>query len=140
MAPLPQHPAPTPSGFELAVVDMQEDRVSIRAAGELDTVARDELSRLLASELAAGRVFVRMDLSGITSLDGSCLGTLKSAHDGCLASQGLLLLEGLCEDARQVLVTGGLDRCLFLAGTAGPPEWLPNLPGLAGLIRHECEV
>jgi anti-anti-sigma factor len=138
MAALPQHPAPTRSGFELAVVDMQDDRVSIRAAGELDAGAREELSNLLASELAAGRVFVRMDLSQVTSLDGSCLGTLKSAHDGCIASQGVLLLEGLCEGARQVLVAGGLDRCLFLAGTAGPPEWLPNLPGLADLIRHEC--
>jgi anti-anti-sigma factor len=138
MVALTHEPVPTRPMFELAVVRVQDDRVSIRAAGVFDLAAREQLSRLLTSELQAGRAFVRMDLTQVTTLDGSCLSTLKEAHDGCLASQGMLLLEGLCDSARRVLVAAGLERCLFLTGTAGPPDWMPNLPGLADLVRHEC--
>lgn len=134
---LPHQSAPTQSAFELAVVHVHSDGVSIRAAGELDRVATDDLARLLASELAAGHVFVRMDLSGVTSLDCSCLGTLKEAHDGCLASHGLLLLEGLRDGTRQVFEAAGLDRCLFLTRTTGPSEWPLNLPRLADLVRAQ---
>src|SRR5215212_1502231 len=140
MSVRPDEPVPAPSVFHLAVVRVEEDRVSIRAAGELDLAARETLSQLLAAELAAGHVLVRMDLSEVSLVDGSCLNALKDAHDGCLASEGMLLLEGLCDDARQVLAAAGLDRCLFLAGSAGPAEWLPNLPGLAQLVRHECDT
>ena len=139
MAVLPHEHEPVRPSFDVAVVRVHDDRVSIRAAGLIDESAREELSRVLTTELAAGHVFVRMDLSAVTLVDGSCLGTLKEAHDGCLASEGLLLLEGLCDEAREVLAVAGLDQCLFLAGAAGPPEWLPNLPGLADLVRHECD-
>jgi anti-anti-sigma regulatory factor len=138
MAVLPRHSAPTRSAYQLTVVRVQEDRVSIRAAGELGLAAQEDLSRLLASELAAGHVFVRMDLSGVTSLDGSCLGTLKLAHDGCLASHGLLLLEGTGNGSGGIFAAARLDRRLFLARTNGPAEWLPDISTLAELARHEC--
>src|SRR3954447_14413485 len=135
---VPHEPETAEARFDVAVVAATGDRVSIRAAGVLDDRARERLSALLDAELMAGHVFVRMDLSAVTLVGRSCLGTLKEVHDGCLASDGLLLIEGLCDEARQVLAAAGLDRCLFLSGTAGPPEWLPNLPGLADLVRHEC--
>jgi anti-anti-sigma regulatory factor len=137
---VPHEQATAHAGFDLEIVEATGDRVSIRAAGDLDDRARERLSVLLDAELGAGHVFVRMDLSAVRLVGGSCLDTLKDAHDDLLASDGLLLLEGLCEEARQVLVRAGLDRCLFLSGAAGPPDWLPNLPGLADLVRHECEA
>jgi len=137
---LPHQSTSTPSTFVLAIVDAQDDRVSIRAAGELDVAATDDLSRMLTSEIAAGHVFVRIDLSAVTSLDSSCLGALAQAYDGCLASQGFLLIEGLGDGARRVLTATGLDRSLFLTRTTGPQDWLPNLPRLAYLVLRECRA
>ena len=138
MAVRSEQSASSGSTFDIAVVRVQEDRVSIRASGRLNQPARDFLAAVLSAELAVGHVFVRMELSDVTSLDGSCLATLKDVHEGCLASQGVLLLEGLCGEARHVLAAAALDRCLFVTGTRGPSDWLPNIDALAALVRHEC--
>src|SRR4051812_46712883 len=97
------HPTPAQPAYEVVVVDERGDRVSIRAAGQLELAASEDLARLLEAQLAAGHVFVRLDLSDVTSVDCSCAGTLQRVHEGCLASQGLLLLEGLRAGARRAL-------------------------------------
>jgi anti-anti-sigma regulatory factor len=123
--------------YRLEVVRVDGDRVSIGAEGKLGTAALRDLSCLLMSEVATGHVFVRIDLSAVTSIDRACVGALKQAHDRCLASQGLLLLEGLGDESRQMLAAMGLDRLFFLADTVGPQEWLPRVPRLATLVRQE---
>jgi anti-anti-sigma regulatory factor len=137
MAVLPHPPTPARPAYELAVVDIRPMRVSIRAAGELGVAAEKDLARLLAVELATGHVFIRVDLSQVKSLDHSCAGMHGRAHDGCLASHGLLLLEGSCGGVRESFTTAGLERQLFLARTTGPTDWWPNAPGLADLVRRE---
>ncbi len=137
MAVVGQGPATTGPAYELVVVGVGPHRVSIRASGALDTTAVEQLAGLLAAELEAGRLLIRVDLSLVSSLDGSCAAALEQAHDRCLDRQGMLLLESPGDDIRKAFASTGPGRELLVTRTAGPQYWAPDVAGLVELVRSE---
>jgi|SRR5690348_5649284 len=105
------------AAFSFAVVRVDPSRASLAAAGELDLAARDDLAALLAAEEAVGRTFIRLDLSKVTFMDCSCLGTLVAAH---------------C----RLLNRGGQ---LILTDVSGPVTRLLRATELAGRLLSTCE-
>lgn len=112
--------------YDLAVVDLGPLRASVRATGELDLAARDDLAAVFQEQLDAGRRIVRLDLSAVTFLDCSCLGVLIAAHQRFLDLRGLLVLSGVTENVARVLAITGTDDRLFIVPGSEEPE--ANVP------------
>lgn len=102
------------TAFELTVVDLDPLRAAIRAVGEFDLAARDALDGVLQQQMDARRRIVRLDLSRVTFLDCSCLGTLVAAHHRLLELHGLLVLTGVGDRIARMLRLTDLDNGLFV--------------------------
>jgi anti-anti-sigma factor len=100
--------------FDLTVVDLGPMRAAICAFGELDLAARPALAEGLQQQQDAGRRFVRLDLSGVTFLDCSCLGVLVAFHHRFLELHGLLILTGVNAHVARLLTLIGLHDTLFV--------------------------
>jgi len=85
-------PPPTFSAYSFAVIRVDASRASLSASGELDLAALDDLTELMESQAVAGRTFIRLDLSGVTLLDCSCLSALVAMHHRLRAASGQLIL------------------------------------------------
>lgn len=88
-------------------------RSTIRAAGELDLAAADQLRTVLDQQCDSGHCFARVDLSAVTFLDCACLGVLVEAHHRFLAAHGTLLLTGVGPRVDRLIELAGLDQTLF---------------------------
>lgn len=107
--------APEPgAAYELIVGDLDPPRAVVRAVGELDLAAREDLTEVLRQENAASGAVVRLDLSEVTFLDCSCLGVLVGAHHRYRERDGLLLLTGVGGPVARLLRVTRLEDTLFI--------------------------
>ncbi len=91
-------------------------RALIKVRGEIDRTTAAALWAVLQGHLAAGRRFLRLDLSGVTVLDASALHGLTHAHQQVLGNRGTLVITGVRSLVARVLRVTGLDQQLFIGG------------------------
>jgi anti-anti-sigma factor len=103
-----------PPGYRLTVLDLDQLRATIRAAGELDLAARDPLAELLRQQQTAGRRVIRLDLSEVIFLDCSCVGVVVAAHRRFVELHGLLVLTDINASVARMLRLTGLQDSLFI--------------------------
>lgn len=119
--------------FGLSVACLDAHRASLTASGELDLAAACDLSQMIATHCAAGRRYVRLDLSGVTFMDCTCLGVLVAAHFRLLAANGNLILTGVMPPVSTLFFLTGLDHTLLAtAGSTISLEFLQSSSALAG--------
>lgn len=87
----------------------------LHVAGEVDLASAQRLERALEGELAAGHVYLRLDLSGVTFVDTAALAALRRAHERFLAARGTLVLIGISPTVARLLQVTGQDRVLLIA-------------------------
>ncbi|MGP4051948.1 STAS domain-containing protein [Streptomyces sp. 2A115] len=79
------YPDPYPDLFDKCFDDCRV----VRACGELDLTTTPDLTRVLESvRHGTGRLFLVVDLSGVTFMDGSVLDPLCAAWDDCRERRG----------------------------------------------------
>jgi anti-sigma B factor antagonist len=108
-------PRRSPGRASLRTIRQNHTRVLVRALGEWDLANADILAEMLDAHRKAGRRFVRLDLSAVTFLDGTCLSVLVTAHRRLLAARGTLVLTGVTPRVMRLLSLAGLDAVLFTA-------------------------
>ncbi len=104
------------SSMSVDTVRCDATRAIIKVTGELDLTTAAPLWAVLQSHLAAGRRFLRLDLSGVTFLDATALSGITLAHQKLLASRGTLVITGVRSLVARVLRMTGLDEVLFVSG------------------------
>lgn len=116
---------------QLAVETVRFDRLRalIRVSGELDLSTAAPLWAVLESHVAAGRRFLRLDLSGVTFLDATALTGITRAHQALLRRKGTLVITGVRTLVARVLRLTGLDEVLFVSGPRADDD-LPLPPGV----------
>lgn len=90
-------------------------RANVRLVGDLDLASSKLLTAALEHELASGRRFVRLDLSGLGFLDSAGLRALLDAHWMFLSKRGTLILLGLNRHARRLAAITHTDEVLLIA-------------------------
>jgi anti-anti-sigma factor len=108
--------------LEVRVLATDATRAAAELHGEMDLAAADLLAKVLDNQLAAGRRFVRLDLSRLEFLDGAGLDVLINAHDRLLAARGMLTLTGLAPRIARLLRITHLDQALYVADRPGQPS------------------
>jgi len=88
-------------------------RCTLRAAGELDLAAADQLRAVLNQQCESGPCLLLLDLSAVTFLDCTCLGALVQAHHHHLAAHGTLRLTGVGHPVERLLTLSDLGQTLF---------------------------
>jgi anti-sigma B factor antagonist len=104
---------------DMSVETIRFDRVGadIIVTGELDLGTSPPLWAVLQSHLAAGRRFLRLDLSGVTFLDATVLSGITRAHQDALGQRGNIVLTGVAGRVARVFGLVGLDDVLFIRAT-----------------------
>lgn len=111
MTRVPDEPAPVTLRFDAT-------RASLSAAGALDSGTAGGLAAAVGEHITARRLYVRLDLSSITSVDETGVSVLAQIHSRLLAERGTLILTGV-------------DSWLEAALAAGDCEFL-TIPSAAG--------
>jgi anti-sigma B factor antagonist len=141
------HPAPTrpitvtipgPSRLEVRVRATEASRATVELHGEMDLATADLLIAVVDSQHAAGRRFVRLDLSRLEFLDAAGLRGLLNAHNRLLTAHGMLTLTGVGPRIARLLHITHLDQTLYIAdpdqtrcvaeSPGQPPRHLSALP------------
>lgn len=112
----------------VSVETLRCDRLAalVKVTGELDLGTAAPLWAVLQSHLAAGRRFLRLDLSGVTFLDATALTGITRAHRELLVRRGTLVITGVRSLVARVLRLTGLDEVLFVSGPRSDDD-LPQL-------------
>jgi len=100
----------------------------LSAKGVLDSSTAGVLADAVGEHITASRVYVRLDLSGITSVDETAVSILAQIHSRLLAERGTLILTGVDSWLETVLAEGD---CAFLT-TAGWNGGSVTAPGTSG--------
>lgn len=102
--------------MSVETVRFDRARAVIKVLGELDLQTAAPLWAVLESHLAAGRRFLRLDLSGVTFLDATALTGITRVHKELLSRRGTLVITGVRALVSRVLRLTGLDEVLFVGG------------------------
>jgi len=102
--------------MSVETVRFDRARAVVKVLGELDLHTAAPLWAVLESHLAAGRRFLRLDLSGVTFLDATALTGITAVHRELLARRGTLVITGVRARVSRVLRLTGLDEVLFVGG------------------------
>jgi anti-sigma B factor antagonist len=105
-------PQPT---FEVIETAADSTRATIQLLGEMDLATADLLTAALDRQLAAGRRFIRLDVSGLRFMDCAGLHALLSAHNRFLAARGTLVLMGVGTRIARLLSLTHLEGALLVA-------------------------
>ncbi len=145
MSALPSLPAETDAPpFAFSVVRLDSNRASLSASGELDLAAVEDFAAMLSAHHAAGRTFIRLDLSGVTFIDCSCLGVLVTVHHRLRHDHGQLILTSASPAVMSLLKATDLEGTLLALGSerasavafpaprSAPPEQSPAPGGGSG--------
>jgi anti-sigma B factor antagonist len=97
-------------------VRFDRTRAIIKVTGELDLGTAPPLWAVLQNHVAAGRRFLRLDVSGLTFLDATALSGITRAHQDLLGNRGTLVITGVRSLVARVLRMTGLDEVLFVSG------------------------
>ncbi|WP_375490381.1 STAS domain-containing protein [uncultured Jatrophihabitans sp.] len=95
--------------------------MTVALIGELDVSNTAVVDRVLREQAALGRLFVRVNLSGVTFCDSAGLLVLVEAHNRQLACHGTLVLTGVAPIIARLLAISHLDEALFVADGPGEP-------------------
>lgn len=104
------------SSMSVQTVRFDDTRALIKVIGELDLSTAAPLWAVLQSHLAAGRRFLRLDLSGVTFLDATVLSGITRTHKELLSRRGTLVITGVRALVSRVLRMTGMDQVLFVSG------------------------
>jgi anti-anti-sigma factor len=109
---------PRDAGALLSVetVSLDHRRAHVRVTGDLDLSTGPAVWAILRSHLAAGRDYLRLDLSGVGFLDASALSGIAELHHAALARRGTLVLTGVSGRVARLLRLTGLDAVLLIGG------------------------
>jgi anti-anti-sigma factor len=91
-------------------------RAVVKVSGELDISTVAPLWAVLGGHLAAGRRYLRLDLSAVTFMDAASLGGIAVLHHRALGYRGTLVLTGARPPVARMLRLTGLDDVLFVGG------------------------
>jgi anti-anti-sigma factor len=111
--------------MSVKTVRFDDTNALVKVIGELDLSTAAPLWAVLDSHLAAGRRFLRLDLSGVTFLDATALTGITRAHKELLARRGTLVVTGVRSLVGRVLRMTGLDEVLFVGGSRADDD-LPD--------------
>jgi anti-anti-sigma factor len=100
--------------MSVETIRFDRQRALVQVSGDLDLTTTAPLWAVLRGHLAAGRRFVRLDLSGVTFLDASALNGIARAHQDLLARRGTLVITDAGPFVARVLRLAGLHDLLFL--------------------------
>ena len=109
---------PDREATRVAVETVRFDRLRalVKVTGELDLATAAPLWAVLQGHVAAGRRFLRLDMSGVTFLDATALSGITRAHQDLLVRRGTLVITGVRVLVSRVLRLTGLDEVLFIGG------------------------
>jgi anti-sigma B factor antagonist len=101
-------------GWSLDASRPSAGQAVVRARGEFDLAAVDDVHRVISGAAAALEPppIVVIDLSQVTFLDAAMLGALVTERRGLLASGGDLLLTGVSRWAMRIIEICGLRETL----------------------------
>jgi anti-anti-sigma factor len=104
----------------MSVETVRFDRVRahVRAGGDIELSTAAPLWAVLDGHLAAGRRFLRLDLTDVTFVDATGLSGVTRVHHDALARRGTLILTGVHTRIAKLLEVTGLDEVLFIGGSA----------------------
>ena len=108
-------------GLTLTVTKSDELRANVRLAGDLDVASARLLAAALEHELAAGRRYLRLDLSGLSFLDTAGVTALADMHWAFLGRRGTIIIVGIRPRARRLLALTGMDEVLLVAADLARP-------------------
>lgn len=91
-------------------------RAHVKVSGDVDLSTGAPLWAVLDSHLAAGRRFLRVDLSEVTFLDATALTGLTRIHSDALAQRGTVVLTGVGPRIARLIRLAGLDGVLLVSG------------------------
>jgi anti-anti-sigma factor len=97
-------------------VECDASRALVKVAGELDLATVSPLWAVLDCHLAAGRRFLRLDLSEVTFMDAAALGGIIRVHHQALDHRGTLVITGARPPVTRMLRLTSLDEVLFVGG------------------------
>jgi anti-sigma B factor antagonist len=130
-----------PSTLSVDTVRLDPLGAVIKVVGVIDMSTAAALWAVLQGHLAAGRRFLRLDLSGVTLLDATALTGITRAHHDLLRRRGTLVITGVHSLVSRVLRVTGLDELLFVSGPRADHDWLAgqDLPQLATGLGDELD-
>ena len=105
--------------FEVTATVTDATNATVHLRGEMDMATAELVTAVLDSELAAGRRFIRLDLSGLNFLDCAGLRALVCAHNQILAARGTLVLAGAGARIERLLAITHLDEVLLMSDPSG---------------------
>jgi anti-anti-sigma factor len=116
-APRPSEDLPLPDSFlSVQTLHVDDRRAAVAVLGDLDVSTAAELWSVLQSHLAAGRRYLRVDLSAVRFVDSAAVTALIEVHREALYRRGTLVLVGVSDRIAKVLSLTGVDETLFIAG------------------------
>ncbi len=115
--------------MSVETVGLDQDRAQVKVTGDLDMATSAPLWAVLTGHLAAGRKYLRLDLSEVSFLDASALSGIARAHRDALTLRGTLVLTGVHPRIARVLQLTGLDDVLFVSGPRADDGVAPGAPG-----------
>jgi anti-sigma B factor antagonist len=104
------------ASMSVDTVRFDASRANLKVVGELDLATAAPLWAVLQGHLAAGRRYLRLDLSEVTFIDATALSGIARAHRDLLAVRGTLVITGVRARVHRVLRLTGLDEVLFVGG------------------------
>lgn len=107
--------APAGELMSVETVGLDHLRAHVRVTGDLDMSTGAPLWAVLESHLAAGRRYLRLDMSGVSFVDAATLTGIAQVHHSALAERGRLLLTGVRPPVARVFELTGLDAELFVS-------------------------
>jgi anti-anti-sigma factor len=103
-------------------------RALVKVCGELDLSTVAPLKAVLDGHLAAGRRFLRLDLSEVTFMDAVSLGGITVTHHRALEHRGTLVLTGARPPVTRMLRLTGMDEVLFVGGPRADDDLRSRVP------------
>jgi len=109
----------TAAADECAAVTLKFDatRASLGATGALNSGTAGVLAVAVNEHIVAHRRYVRLDLSGVTSVDNAAVAVLAGIHSRLLAERGTLILTGV-DSWLEIVLAGAGHAFLMIAPTA----------------------
>jgi anti-sigma B factor antagonist len=113
----------TGGGLSITLTKFDALRANLRLVGELDLASADVLSTAMDDQLAAGRRYVRLDISRLEFLDTAGVAVLTDVHSAFRQVRGTVILTGATPRTRRLLRLVAVDQVLLVAAEhaeAGP--------------------
>jgi anti-anti-sigma factor len=102
----------------VSTVRFDEQRAAVAVHGDLDVSTAAELWAVLQGHLAAGRRYLRVDLSAVRFIDAAAVTAIVEVHHEALYRRGTLVLVGVTDPIAKVLALTGVAETLFVAAPA----------------------